>query len=299
MAKKNFIPIFNPSLFKSILIEENHGQLLDKMIINDFFIHNLSQDVVSLKLPLPPHRKTVHDFVLITKGKMVRSLGIERFEIDSGSAFFAPAGSITTTEYMSDDIDGYFCHFSDDFLATGNNQLNIHPHTDLFDILKRPLQEVPPSSMETILFLLNRILEIYKHTNNLNLIRKYLITLFAEFESFWTKGEEEARQDSLTRKFQELVIRNFKNVHAIATYAEMLNVSPNHLNKHIKSNTGNTASHFLREHLVLESKVLLYQTDLSIKEISMDLGFKDVSYFGRFFKINTGYSPSEFKKRID
>jgi len=297
MAKKNFIPIFNPSLFKSILIEENDEQLLDKMIINDFFIHNLSQDVVSLKLPLPPHRKTVHDFVLITKGKMVRSLGIERFEIDSGSAFFAPAGSITTTEYMSDDIDGYFCHFSDDFLAMGNNQLNTHSHTDLFDNLKYPLQEVPLSGMETILFLLNRILDIYKHTNNLNLIRKYLITLFAEYESFCIK--EEARQDSLTRKFQELVIKNFKNVHAIATYAEMLNVSPNHLNKHIKANTGNTASHFLREHLVLESKVLLYQTGLSIKEISMDLGFKDVSYFGRFFKINTGYSPSGFKKRID
>lgn len=299
MAKKNFIPIFNPSLFKSILIEENHERLLDKMIINDFFIHNLSQDVVSLKLPLPPHRKTVHDFVFITKGKMVRSLGIERFEIDSGSTFFAPAGSITTTEYMSDDIDGYFCHFSDDFLAVENNQFHTHSHPDLFNTLKYPLQKVPISSVGTILFLLNRILELYKHTNNINLIRKYLITLFAEYESVGMKRVEGGRQDSLTRKFQNLVIRNFKNVHAIATYAEMLNVSPNHLNKHIKSNTGKTASHFLREHLVLESKVLLYQTDFSIKEISMYLGFKDVSYFGRFFKINTGYSPSEFKKRID
>jgi len=44
------------------------------------------------------------------------------------------------------------------------------------------------------------------------------------------------------------------------------------------------------------AKQLLYQTDLSIKEISVEIGYDDQLYFSRIFRKRTGYTPSEYKR---
>lgn len=41
---------------------------------------------------------------------------------------------------------------------------------------------------------------------------------------------------------------------------------------------------------------LLANTDLTVKEIAVQLGYDDQSYFFRFFKIQTEKSPIEFRK---
>lgn len=266
-------------------------------MINDFFIHDLSNDMVNLKLPLPPHRKTVHDFVLITKGKMIRRLDIDLYEIGPNSVFYTSAGSITTTEYISKDIEGYFCHFSDDFLALNTKSYENASQPVFICDTHDPKHSIPSGSINPILLLVNRMVELYKFSNHQNLLHKYLITLLAEFKIFSLSSSEV--RDSLIHRFKKSVKLNFKSIHSISSYADLLHVSPNHLNKYVKLKTGKTASHFLKEHLLLEAKVLLYQSNLTIKEISNELGFNDLSYFGRFFKNNTGYTPSEFRKMID
>lgn len=86
---------------------------------------------------------------------------------------------------------------------------------------------------------------------------------------------------------------------SIKEYASRLNITPNHLNKRVKHETGNTASEVIREITILEAKVLLLQTTMTIKEISKELGFNDDSCFGRLFKNKTNYSPSGYRRMID
>lgn len=76
--------------------------------ITQFFIHSFKEDAVNLKLPLPPHKKTVNDFVFITNGSMTRNLGIESFELKKNDFLFTPKNSITTTEFVSADLEGFF-----------------------------------------------------------------------------------------------------------------------------------------------------------------------------------------------
>lgn len=47
---------------------------------------------------------------------------------------------------------------------------------------------------------------------------------------------------------------------------------------------------------MLQVKRLLVNTELTVKEISAQLGYKDQFYFVRFFKIRTGKSPIEYRK---
>ena len=73
---KHKIPTLSPLIFKNKHIENNTDELLNDENITQFFIHSFKDDLVSLKLPLPPHKKTVNDFVFIYNGKMTRNSGI-------------------------------------------------------------------------------------------------------------------------------------------------------------------------------------------------------------------------------
>jgi AraC-like DNA-binding protein len=99
-------------------------------------------------------------------------------------------------------------------------------------------------------------------------------------------------------RFEELLellethITDFKQV---SQYADMMKLSPYQLNAITKATIGKTTSELINEHIVLEAKKHLLATTNQIKDIAYDLGFEDVSYFIRFFKKHTGYSPEVFR----
>ena len=76
----------------------------------------------------------------------------------------------------------------------------------------------------------------------------------------------------------------------------MLAVSPNHLNKCVKAATGKSAQELLSEMVLLEARVLLRQTSLTVNEIAWKIGKEDPSDFIRFFKSKTGQTPTEYRK---
>jgi AraC family transcriptional regulator, transcriptional activator of pobA len=79
----------------------------------------------------------------------------------------------------------------------------------------------------------------------------------------------------------------------------MLNITPNHLNKLVKTITGKSPTKWIDDTLVLEAKVLLYQTSLTINEVASEIGIYDQSYFSRLFKKYEGITPLEFRKKIE
>ena len=79
----------------------------------------------------------------------------------------------------------------------------------------------------------------------------------------------------------------------------MFAVTPNHLNKCVKTVTGQSAHDLLSEMILLEAKVMLKQTNLSISEIAFQVGRNEISDFVRFFKSKTGISPGEYRKMVN
>lgn len=50
--------------------------------------------------------------------------------------------------------------------------------------------------------------------------------------------------------------------------------------------------------LIIEIKVLLQSTELSIQEIADKLNFPDQSYLSRYFKVNCGITPTDYRNEI-
>jgi AraC family transcriptional activator of pobA len=99
------------------------------------------------------------------------------------------------------------------------------------------------------------------------------------------------------RKFNLLVEANFKSEHSVSFYAEQLCKSPKTLSNLFAIFNQKTPSQVIQERITVEAKRLLCYTDKSIKHITFELGFEDVSYFSNFFKKNGGCSPSDFRIR--
>lgn len=99
----------------------------------------------------------------------------------------------------------------------------------------------------------------------------------------------------LIEKFLSLVQLHFKKERFLDFYAALLEVSPKHLSRKVKEATGFSAVEWIDRFVILEAKVLLKATTMSIQQISDELNFANQSFFGKYFKKHTGKSPKDFR----
>jgi AraC-like DNA-binding protein len=100
----------------------------------------------------------------------------------------------------------------------------------------------------------------------------------------------------MTRKLINAVEQHFQRKHRPADYAKLLNATVKTLNRVAKQHMGKTVSDMISERIITQAKHELYLSDKPIKQIAIDLGFHDVAYFSRFFKVRTSMSPEVYRK---
>ncbi|MEP2978211.1 MAG: AraC family transcriptional regulator [Lentilitoribacter sp.] len=99
---------------------------------------------------------------------------------------------------------------------------------------------------------------------------------------------------SLVSKFQDLVETHYTKHLEIGAYCELLGVTVATLNRHVKSELGQTAKQIANDRLALEARVALRSGERSIKDVAFDLGFEDPLYFSRFFRKQFGAAPTQY-----
>lgn len=99
----------------------------------------------------------------------------------------------------------------------------------------------------------------------------------------------------LTEKFVVMVQQNFKQERFLDFYANKLEVTTKHLSRAIKESTGYSAVEWIDRFVILEAKVLLKSTNMTIQQIADELNFNNQSFFGKYFKKHTGMSPKQFR----
>lgn len=103
------------------------------------------------------------------------------------------------------------------------------------------------------------------------------------------------RADTHAQRFRALVAERFRGQPGMAALAAELAITPTQLNRVCQRVLGCNALAVLHARLLLEAQRELAYTTMSIKQISLGLGFADAAYFTRFFERQTGRTPSAWR----
>ena len=107
---------------------------------------------------------------------------------------------------------------------------------------------------------------------------------------------QEKKGKELVTRFKALVVQQYVFEKSASAYAEQLHVSTEYLNAVIKQYTGQSTSQYITSHVMLMAKRQLLYTSLSMKEISLQLGYDDSNYSTRLFRRKVGVTPTQFRE---
>lgn len=148
------------------------------------------------------------------------------------------------------------------------------------------------------------VVEIMRETVRVNLPdRRALMTRQLEFLlrllGIYRKNKfnEASQEKRVSMKFHSDLEQHFRQHRNIGFYAQLACLTPKYFSSVIQQETGHTATYWIRTKIVAEAKMLLHvRHDLSVQAIADMLGFEEQATFSRYFKRETGLSPTEYRE---
>ena len=260
-----------------------------------FFILPIEEMYRHLHGPVPPVRSESHSALFITSGEARMTIGYDHYVAQTNDLLLVPAGQIYS--FRPADVNtGYLLHVHPNMLlAAGVGEL------EFLTGWGQPLIHFGATEAGFVQVLLQRLLLAYGQTGlgALPLLRAYLAALFTEANYAYQPlaSTSASAAATLAHAFKQLLSQHIRQLHRVAAYADLLHITPNHLNKAVKSVTGKSPTTWIDEALVLEAKSLLFQTSLPVAEVAALVGIADASYFSRLFKKVEGHPPSALRRQ--
>ena len=133
--------------------------------------------------------------------------------------------------------------------------------------------------------------------SNIELLLNYCLRFYDR--QFVTREEI---NHTVVKKFTDLLDRYIadkarrEGLPSVAYFADKCCYSTKYFGELVKTETGRTARDFINDRLLRAAKQLLADEELSISQVSQELGFEYPQHFVRFFKSQTGKTPSEYRQ---
>lgn len=241
-----------------------------------------------------------HDFfylLVLQKGAGKHIIDFVPYPVTDGAVFLMRPGQVHEL-MLGGASEGYLLQFNADFYYMQEGMEG--------DLLQKAgsqsyyqLDVLKFGSLGTIL---DQVLEEFTNKEELyqaairSLLQVFLIGLVRQMDGATADKSSTYAQEKMNR-LSWLLDKHLTEHKSVAAYAALLNLSVYQLNAIVKSAVGKNCSVLINERLMLEAKRQLLATGNQVKEIAYLLGYEDISYFIRFFKKHTGYSPEQFREQ--
>jgi len=249
------------------------------------------------------HRHTFYHLVLFTEGAGSHAIDFENFAVKPYQVYFMIPGQVHSWSFDGF-TDGYIINFSASFFQS----FLLNPsYADSFSFFrgnnKSAVIDLPQQLHEHVRTLFEEIIGEYegRGTRWADMLRVSILKFFILVGRLNNAGDDTgpaSYSQTLLGNFQKLINEHFTRLKLPKDYAELLYITPNHLNAVCKDLLGLSAGEVIRNRIVLEAKRLLTNPKLTIAEIAFELNFNDNSYFTKFFKKFEGKTPEEFRKNV-
>jgi len=250
------------------------------------------------------HRHSFYHLVLFTKGAGTHTIDFTRFKVRPFEIYFMIPGQVHSWHFEGE-ADGYIINFSENIFRSFLLNPDYLERFPFFSgISEDSVCQLPGNVHNKIL---QQFEEILLQTtsngkeNNTDMTRVLLLQLFMFVDELYKSSSKQKiplQKQVLLKNFRHLVDQHYKSLKLPKEYADLLYITPNHLNALTQDLLGKTAGELIRNRVLLEAKRLLTNAGMTVTEIAFALNFQDNSYFNRFFKKSEGCTPDEFRKQF-
>lgn len=262
-------------------------------------IVSLQQASESIHLPVTDyaHRDDFYIFMFVEKGIIKVSIDFEEYELKGGSIHCILPGQVhSLINYVE----------ANSWVLAVDRMLVNDKYKEVFEKVsfiknRVELDKDTISDLKCCISILSRRLKLEKQSIEQNIIEGLLSSYIGIFAKTYQK-ELPVLMDkhlaTITFQFKSLLSSNYRLLKSPSQYAAKLNVSPVYLNEAVKKTTGLTVSKCIQNENILQAQRLLFHTDMSIKEVALEIGYEDWAYFTRLFTKRTSLSPTQFRNKI-
>ncbi len=206
---------------------------------------------------------------------------------------------------ISQDFKGLFLAISNDFIDHGSN-------VKAAMAIYKKIQEKPffnvkedrvSDQISLIKYLKNKLLdpefmfkeEIAQHIMGILLLNGYQAYIAQNRQEEIERHRYKNRKDEIFELFIKEVQEDYTMERNVKYYANKLCITPKYLSSIVHEVSGKYATEWIDEYVIMESKALLRNSTMSIKEICQHLHFANQSFFAKYFKQHTGYTPKQYR----
>jgi AraC family transcriptional activator of pobA len=246
-----------------------------------------------------PHKQNFYTLLFIEKADGHIVIDNYNIRLDSPKIIIIKPRCVYSININRHAVGKILCFTEDFFSLRYNNNILYQFHflkVDTTPYIRLNLEQ--NEHWQTLNKLITNEFELKKRETQ-KVLRSYLNIILFELERLYKPlGNSKNKNPKIDKisQFEELINNHFQSNKLPSYYADLLNVSPNYLNKICKEETGQTAGDLIRKRIIIEAQRLLHYTNYNISEIAYKLGFENASYFVTFFKKITGLTPDQFRK---
>ncbi|MGM9842879.1 MAG: helix-turn-helix domain-containing protein [Muribaculaceae bacterium] len=253
---------------------------------------------------MSPCRIDAVTVLLCIGGKMECSVNLRNYTVEENSLIIVFPGDIVEI-YDAEDLETYAILISTELLA--ELQIDFKLRSEIFLYVQQnavctmPANEIKMLKPYYELIAVNINNETIEGPEILKgLIKAFTFTIISVINKMKVLAKEDesdfSRNKILFNKFMELIKQNHSRIRGVRFYADKMCLTPNYLSGAIKAYTGKSAIEWVNESVILESKMMLKNTELNVQDIAYELEFTSQSAFGKFFKQRVGVSPKKYRE---
>lgn len=235
------------------------------------------------------------------------SVDFKIYELEKPALFFVNSNQFLTIIKATNE-PAHLIYYNRDFYCVQIHDAEVACDgllfNNLFEIPKVAFDESEMANVKLLFSQIKEEIEL-KDSSSEELIRVYLKQIILKATREWKKQNLEndrimlqTTEHDFFRNFSRLVEIHFREKHTVADYADLLNLAPKTLSHKFKKLNMENPNEIIKNRIILETKRLLFYTDLSIKEIAYQLGYDDPAYFNRMFTQKLGCTPGNYKKEF-
>lgn len=252
-----------------------------------------------------PHRASYFGIAICLEGSVSLVADLELYQLLPGSLIVMAPEVIRTWRIQSPDYKEETLFFTERFFLEAGLSPAVFKEFRFFQTEVPKVIQLSPAHrtlIEKLLLDIKRITAAKTQRKDA-MVRSYISILLNQVADLYDQYcpavfAELPAPIQMVSGFKKLLLEKHLQLRSVNGYADLLNVSSKHLSQTIKEHTGKTAGEWIHDVLILEAKVRLMQTSLSIAQIAEALNFSDPSLFGKYFRRYAGCSPGAYRKRL-